>query len=148
MHNHNHKGRASTLSKALLAAGVLGIIGYGNAANAASKFFYNQKIVVKTDPGPSPISPEETFVFDLETDDFLTTITRPGHTNPGTVTPTDPTLPQLELIPIRFSHRRNIPSRVTRLKKFLTAKCMKVELTLATLNTERVLLIAERTPRM
>ena len=93
MHNHNHKGRASTLSKALLAAGVLGIIGYGNAANAASKFFYNQKIVVKTDPGPSPISPEETFVFDLETDDFLTTITRPGHTNPGTVTPTDPSNP-------------------------------------------------------
>ena len=93
MHNHNHKGRASTLSKALLAAGLLGFVGYGNAANAASKFFYNQKIVVSADPQPpqSPIiSLKETFVFDLETDDFLTTITRPGYMNPGTVTPADP----------------------------------------------------------
>jgi hypothetical protein len=95
MHNHNHKGRASTLSKALLAAGLLGIVGYGNAANAASKFFYNQKIVVSADPQPpqSPNHLKETFIFDLETDDFLTTITRPGYTNPEAVTPTDPSNP-------------------------------------------------------
>jgi len=98
MHNNNHKGRASTLSKALLTAGLLGIAGYGNAANAApcpsgSKCFYNQKIVVSADPQP-PQPPtnhlKETFIFDLETEDFLTTITRPGYTNPGTATPTDP----------------------------------------------------------
>jgi len=83
MHNNNHKGRASTLSKALLTAGLLGIVGYGNAANAASKFFYNQRIDI----------PDETFIFDLETDDFLTTITRLGYMNPGTVTPTDPNNP-------------------------------------------------------
>jgi len=90
MHNNNnHKGRASTLSKALLTAGLLGIVGYGNTANAApcpsgSKCFKDQKIVVKADPGKSP---EETFIFDLETHDSLTTITRLGYTNPGTVTP-------------------------------------------------------------
>jgi hypothetical protein len=39
MHNNNRKGRSSTISKALLTAGLLGIVGYGNAANAASKFF-------------------------------------------------------------------------------------------------------------
>jgi hypothetical protein len=83
MHNNNHKGRASTLSKALLTAGLLGIVGYGNAANAASKFFYNQKIDI----------PDETFIFDLETDDSLTIITRPGHMNSGLVTPTDPSNP-------------------------------------------------------
>jgi hypothetical protein len=83
MHNINHKGRASTLSKALLTAGLLGIVGYGNAANAASKFFYNQKIDI----------PDETFIFDLETDDSLTIITRPGHMNSGLVTPTDPSNP-------------------------------------------------------
>ena len=87
MHNHNHKGRASTLSKALLTAGLLGIVGYGNAANAASKFFANQKIVVAADPG---ISLQEIFIFDLETEDSLTKITRLGYTNPGTVTPTNP----------------------------------------------------------
>jgi hypothetical protein len=96
MHNNNHKGRASTLSKALLTAGLLGIVGYGNAANAApcpsgSKCFYNQKIVVSADPQPPQlpvISLKETFVFDLETDNFLTTITRAtGYTNPGIVTP-------------------------------------------------------------
>ena len=78
-----HRKRASTLPKVLVAAGLLGIAGYGNAANAASKFFYNQKIEI----------PDETFIFDLETHDFLTTITRPGYKNPGTVTPTDPSNP-------------------------------------------------------
>jgi hypothetical protein len=34
-----HKKRASTLSKALTAAGLLGIGGYGNAAHAAKQFF-------------------------------------------------------------------------------------------------------------
>ena len=87
MHNHNHKGRASTLSKALLTAGLLGIVGYGNAANAASQFFANQKIVVAADPGKSL---QEIFIFDLETEDSLTKITRLGYTNPGTVTPTNP----------------------------------------------------------
>jgi hypothetical protein len=87
MHNHNHKGRASTLSKALLTAGLLGIVGYGNAANAASKFFANQKIVVAADPGKSL---QEIFIFDLETEDSLTKITRLGYTNPGAVTPTNP----------------------------------------------------------
>jgi hypothetical protein len=95
MHNNNHKGRASTLSKALLTAGLLGIVGYGNAANAApcpsgSKCFKDQKIVVKADPADPGKNPQETFIFDLETDSFLTTITRPGYPNPGTVTPTDP----------------------------------------------------------
>ena len=96
-----HKKRASTLSKALLAAALLGIVGYGNAVNAApcpsgSKCFKDQKIVVSADPQPPQlpsISLKETFVFDLETDDFLTTITRPGYMNPGTVTPTDPSNP-------------------------------------------------------
>ena len=93
MLSNKRNGRASTLFKALLTAGLLGIVGYGNAANAASKFFYNQRIVVKADPGPPTKSPQETFIFDLETDDFLTTITRPGYTNPGVVTPTDPSNP-------------------------------------------------------
>jgi hypothetical protein len=84
MHNNNHKGRASTLSKALLAAGLLGIVGYGNAANAASKFFYNQRIDI----------PDETFIFDLETDATLATpVTKTGYTNPGIVTPTNPLNP-------------------------------------------------------
>ena len=87
MHNHNHKGRASTLSKALLTAGLLGIICYGNAAKAASKFFANQKIVVAADPGKSL---QEIFIFDLETEDSLTKITRLGYKNPGAVTPTNP----------------------------------------------------------
>jgi hypothetical protein len=94
MLSSKRKGRASTLFKALLTAGLLGIVGYGNAANAASKFFYNQKIVVLPDPLPPglpTISLKETFIFDLETDDFLT-ITRPGYTNPGVVTP-DPSNP-------------------------------------------------------
>jgi hypothetical protein len=34
-----HKRRATTLSKTLLAAGLLGIVGYGNAAHAAKQFF-------------------------------------------------------------------------------------------------------------
>ena len=72
-----HKKRASTLSRALLAAGLLGIVGYGNAAKAASKFFYNQRIDI----------PDETFIFDLETDDFLTTAISTGYMNPGIVTP-------------------------------------------------------------
>ena len=77
-----HKKRASTLSKALLAAGLLGIVVYGNAAKAApcpggSKCFYNQKIDL----------PDETFIFDLETDDFLTPAASLGYMNPGTVTP-------------------------------------------------------------
>jgi hypothetical protein len=81
MHNNNRKGRASTISKALLTAGLLGIVGYGNAANAASKFFYNQRIDI----------PDETFIFDLETDDTLATpVTKAGYTNPGIVTPTNP----------------------------------------------------------
>jgi len=82
MHNNNNrKGRASTISKALLTAGLLGIVGYGNAANAASKFFYNQRIDI----------PDETFIFDLETDDTLATpVTKAGYTNPGIVTPTNP----------------------------------------------------------
>ena len=92
-----HKKRARTLSKALLAAGLLGIVGYGNAAKAAlcpsgSKCFKDQKIVVKADPGLT-LNPEETFIFDLETADVLTTITRLGHTNSGLVTPTDPSNP-------------------------------------------------------
>ena len=87
MHNHNHKGRASTLSKALLTAGLLGIICYGNAAKAASKFFANQKIVVAADPGKSL---QEIFIFDLETEDSLTKITRLGYKNPEAVTPTNP----------------------------------------------------------
>ena len=91
------KKRASTLSKALLAAGLLGIVGYGNAANAVDKTFLNQKIVVKADPpggaNPGSTNPEETFIFDLVTDGSPTTITRPGHTNSGLVTPTDPSNP-------------------------------------------------------
>jgi hypothetical protein len=81
MHNNNRKGRASTISKALLTAGLLGIVGYGNAANAASKFFYNQRIDI----------PDETFIFDLEADDTLATpVTKAGYTNLGIVTPTNP----------------------------------------------------------
>ena len=55
-----------------------------------AKTFWDQTIVVKADPGPPTISPEETFRFDLVTEDTLTTITRPGYTNPGVVTPTNP----------------------------------------------------------
>jgi hypothetical protein len=91
------KKRASTLSKALLAAGLLGIVGYGNAAYAVDKTFLNQKIVVKADPpggaNPGSISQEETFIFDLVTDGSLTTVTRTGYTNPGTVTPINPNDP-------------------------------------------------------
>lgn len=62
---------------------------------AGTKLFTNQKIVVKAD---LPNNPEETFIFDLETDDFLTTVSKPGLTNsggipPGIVTPTDPSNP-------------------------------------------------------
>lgn len=54
MLNINRKGRTSTLSTALIAAGLLGFVGYGNAANAADKIFLNQKIVVKADPQEEP----------------------------------------------------------------------------------------------
>jgi hypothetical protein len=121
-----HKKRASTLSKALLAAGLLGIVGYGNAANAASKFFYNQKIVVKADPGPPP-NPEETFIFDLETDDFLTTITRPGHTNTGLVTPTNPYDPLATRTPPLTTLLTSEPYTFTgyKIKKILNGKVYK-----------------------
>ena len=67
MHNHNHKGRASTLSKALLTAGLLGIVGYGNPANAASKFF-DIKITLPSNG--------EIFKLKIETEDTLTTTTQ------------------------------------------------------------------------
>jgi hypothetical protein len=79
--------------RSLLSAGTglavsVGSIGLGfiftQPVFAGTKLFANQKIVVKADP---PNNPEETFIFDLETDDFLTTITRLGYMNPGTVTP-------------------------------------------------------------
>ena len=85
------KGRASKLSKALLAAGLVGMAGYGNAANAVDRTFLNQKIVVKADPQggatPGSISPEETFIFDLVTEWGLTSVTKTGYLNPGIVTP-------------------------------------------------------------
>jgi len=73
MHNNNHKGRASTLSKALLTAGLLGIVGYGNAANAASKFFYIKVLIP---------SWSETFNLNIETEDTLTTTTQTKYIPP------------------------------------------------------------------
>jgi hypothetical protein len=67
MRNNNHKGRASTLSKALLAAGLLGFVGYGNAANAASKFFDINVLLP---------SNGEIFNLKIETEDSLTTTTQ------------------------------------------------------------------------
>jgi hypothetical protein len=72
-----------------------------------AKTFWDQTIVVKADPGPPTISPEETFRFDLVTEDTLTTITRPGYTNPGVVTPTnpiDPTATRTDANPLLTSH--------------------------------------------
>lgn len=78
MHNNNHKGRASTLSKALLAAGLLGIVGYGNAANAASQFFNLQVLLP---------SNGEIFKLNIETEDTLTTVTPPKYKAPSRCEP-------------------------------------------------------------
>jgi hypothetical protein len=51
---------------------------------AGTKLFTNQRIEV---------FPDEVFVFDLITDDLITTVTKLGYANPGTVTPTDPSNP-------------------------------------------------------
>jgi hypothetical protein len=63
MHNNSYKERASTLSKALLAAGLLGFVGYGNAANAASQFF-NLKVLLPSNG--------EIFNLNIETEDTIT----------------------------------------------------------------------------
>ena len=80
MHNNNHKGRASTLSKALLTAGLLGIVGYGNAANAASQFFNLQVLLP---------SNGEIFNLNIETADITTTTTMyaPKYTAPSRCEP-------------------------------------------------------------
>jgi hypothetical protein len=81
MHNNNHKRRASTLSKALVAAGLLGIIGYGNAANAASKFFNLQVLLP---------SNGEIFNLNIETEDAITlmsTVTPPKYPAPSRCEP-------------------------------------------------------------
>ena len=76
-----HKKRASTLSKALLAAGLLGIVGYGNAANAASKFFNLQVLLP---------SNGEIFNLNIETEDTMTlmsTVTPPKYPAPSRCEP-------------------------------------------------------------
>ena len=79
--------------RSLLSAGTglavtVGSIGLGfiftQPVLAGTKLFTNQRIEV---------FPDEVFVFDLLTDDLITTVTKPGYTNPGTVTPTDPSNP-------------------------------------------------------
>ena len=79
--------------RSLLSAGTglavsVGSIGLGfiftQPVLAGTKLFTNQRIEV---------SPDEVFVFDLLTDDLITTVTKRGYTNPGTVTPTDPSNP-------------------------------------------------------
>jgi hypothetical protein len=67
MHNNNHKGRTSTLSKALLTAGLIGIVGYGNAAKAGSKFF-DIKVLIPSNG--------EIFNLNIETHDTLTSTTQ------------------------------------------------------------------------
>ena len=122
------KKRASTLSKALLAAGLLSIVGYGNAANAVDKTFLNQKIVVKADPpggaNPGSTSQEETFIFDLVTDGSSTTVTRTGYTNPGTVTPTNPSDPLATRTPPLTTLLTSEPYTFTgyKIKKILNGK--------------------------
>ena len=125
------KKRASTLSKALLAAGLLSIVGYGNAANAVDKTFLNQKIVVKADPpggaNPGSTSQEETFIFDLVTDGSSTTVTRTGYTNPGTVTPTNPSDPLATRTPPLTTLLTSEPYTFTgyKIKKILNGKMYK-----------------------
>jgi hypothetical protein len=101
-----HFGFKSLLSAGFGLAVTAGSIGLGliytQPVFASTKLFTNQKIVVKADPpggsNPGSISPEEVFIFDLVTDDFITTVTKPGYINsggipPGIVTPTDPINP-------------------------------------------------------
>ena len=75
-----HKKRASTLSKALLAAGLLGFVGYGNAADAASQFFNLQVLLP---------SNGEIFNLNIETADTKTTmlIPTPKYTAPSRCEP-------------------------------------------------------------
>ena len=81
MHNNSYKERASTLSKALLAAGLLGFVGYGNAANAASQFF-NLKVLLPSNG--------EIFNLNIETEDTITlmsTVSPPKYTAPSQCEP-------------------------------------------------------------
>jgi hypothetical protein len=78
----DRKGRVTTLSKALLAASLLGIVGYTNSANAA----------LVTVPFDFSIPVENELFELLITYDDTTLRTRPfdAYTNPGRTTPTPP----------------------------------------------------------
>lgn len=73
----------------LLASAIVGSGFLSNPAYAGTKTFSQQKVTVKADSS----SIEEVFIFDVIAEDFTTTISNLGYTNPGSVTPTNPSDP-------------------------------------------------------